>query len=279
MTQRVEPPHALARPANGGTGAWAVASLFLCLVLIAAPACLGADDGSAPPPPASATIMPSPMEESKTAAAPTPSQIEPSSQKAKAAQQTKENKKKLTQLQTANAALEVEAKRLMSANARLETTLTERANEVARLHTVHATLEAEVKRLTSANARLEATAAEHAQEVARLQQENAALARKVETMTKFQDEQAKLYADLGVVYTQLKAYSQAIEAYEKSLTLEPANAQVHYHLGLLYKYVRNDVEKASQHLHTYLQMSPNATDRKQLEALLGLMQREKSGLP
>lgn len=85
---------------------------------------------------------------------------------------------------------------------------------------------------------------------------------------------AQAYYDLGVAYTELRAYSKAIDAYEKSVALNPAYPQAHAHLGLLYKQVRNDPDKASRHLQTYLRLNPRAADREELEALLALMQRD-----
>lgn len=86
-------------------------------------------------------------------------------------------------------------------------------------------------------------------------------------------ELSNTYFDLGVACTELKAYPNAINAFEKSLALNPLNAQAHAHLGLLYKHVQNDPEKASQHLQAYLQLNPNADDRQELEALIALLQR------
>ena len=88
-------------------------------------------------------------------------------------------------------------------------------------------------------------------------------------------ELAKAYCNLGVPYTELRVYPKAIDAYEKSLALNPALPQAHAHLGLLYKQVRNDPDKASQHLQTYLRLNPHAADREELEALLALMQRDR----
>ena len=92
-------------------------------------------------------------------------------------------------------------------------------------------------------------------------------------------QQAILHHELGVAYTQLQAYAKAIGAFEEALRLNPDNPQTHYHLGLLYKQARKDVQKASHHLRTYLQLSPQASDRKQLEVLLTLMQRERPQSP
>lgn len=84
---------------------------------------------------------------------------------------------------------------------------------------------------------------------------------------------AKVHFDLGVAYTELKAYPKAIAAFEKTLTFNPKHAQAHAHLGLLYKHVQNDPERASRHLQAYLQLNPNADDREELEALIALLQR------
>ena len=89
------------------------------------------------------------------------------------------------------------------------------------------------------------------------------------------NELAKAYYDLGVAYTELRAYPKAIDAYEKSVVLNPASPQAYAHLGLLYKQVRHDPDKASRHLQTYLRLNPHAADREELEALLALMQRDQ----
>lgn len=86
-------------------------------------------------------------------------------------------------------------------------------------------------------------------------------------------ELGKTYYDLGVAYTKLKAYPKAVAAFERALAHDPMHAQSHAHLGLLYKHVQNDPQKASRHLQTYLQLTPNATDREELEALIALLQR------
>lgn len=91
-------------------------------------------------------------------------------------------------------------------------------------------------------------------------------------------ELAKSYYDLGVAYTELKAYPKAVSAFEKSLAFNPLHAQAHAHLGLLYKHVQNNPDKARQHLETYLHLNPNARDREELEALIAFLQRAQPPL-
>ena len=121
----------------------------------------------------------------------------------------------------------------------------------------------ELEKLKHANAALEA-------DVAKLTTANAALEGKL----KDQREVARMSYDLGLAHTQAKAYPQAIDAFEQSLALNPDNPQAHYHLGLLYQLLGNDPERARTHLRAYLEMSPNDANRKDVEALLGLMQPE-----
>ncbi|MDP3723228.1 MAG: tetratricopeptide repeat protein [Candidatus Omnitrophota bacterium] len=134
----------------------------------------------------------------------------------------------------------------------------------------------EVQTLTQAKAVLETRVREMTPAHQQKQQLEQQLTELTKT-TKFQQE--TLYHELGVAYTQLQAYTKAIEAFEKALRLNPDNPQTHYHLGLLYKQARKDLQKASHHLRTYLQLSPQASDRKQLEVLLTLMQRERPQSP
>ena len=53
---------------------------------------------------------------------------------------------------------------------------------------------------------------------------------------------------------------QARSAYERALTLDPALAEAHRQLGLLY-YAMRDFERARGELERYLALAPSAPDR------------------
>ena len=74
-------------------------------------------------------------------------------------------------------------------------------------------------------------------------------------------ERALFHYNLAVAYTKSKLYDDAIEAYEKSLGLDPNNADAHYNLGLLYSDVKNNSKKAIAHYKKYLELKPDAEDR------------------
>ncbi|MFA6350440.1 MAG: tetratricopeptide repeat protein, partial [Candidatus Omnitrophota bacterium] len=84
---------------------------------------------------------------------------------------------------------------------------------------------------------------------------------------------AEVYQELGTAYTKAKIYDKAIIAYNKALSLNKNNAQVHYYLGLLYKHVNNDRKKAIYHLKRYLQLADLVPkERRKIEYLIEMMQ-------
>ena len=78
-------------------------------------------------------------------------------------------------------------------------------------------------------------------------------------------ERALFHYNLAVAYTKSKLYDDAIESYEKSLSINPNNADAHYNLGLLYSDVKNNSEKAAKHYKKYLELKPNAEDRDEVQ--------------
>lgn len=84
--------------------------------------------------------------------------------------------------------------------------------------------------------------------------------------------EAALYEELGTAYVQAKLYDNAIDAYAKTITLDPENAEVNYNLGLLYKHSRSDDKKAAYHLKKYLQLNPKAKNKKEVEYLIKMLQ-------
>lgn len=87
-----------------------------------------------------------------------------------------------------------------------------------------------------------------------------------------QKERALFHYNLAVNYARSGLYDEAVEAYEKSLTYDPKNADAHYNLGLLYGNFKTDGQKAILHYRKYLELKPNADDR---EEVLGLIEKLK----
>lgn len=87
-----------------------------------------------------------------------------------------------------------------------------------------------------------------------------------------QKERALFHYNLAVNYAQSGLYDEAVEAYEKSLTYDPKNADAHYNLGLLYGNLKSDGEKAILHYRKYLELKPKADDR---EEVLGSIEKLK----
>lgn len=86
------------------------------------------------------------------------------------------------------------------------------------------------------------------------------------------NEKARLYQELGTAYTEAKLFDLGIDAYAKSLSFNPENAEVHYNIGILYKHSRGDSEKAAEHLKKYLQLSPKAKNRREVEYLIEMLE-------
>jgi tetratricopeptide (TPR) repeat protein len=79
------------------------------------------------------------------------------------------------------------------------------------------------------------------------------------------NERALYHYNLGVAYSQAKLYDEAADAYEKSVTFNPDNADAHYNLALLYETVQTDPEKAVAHYQRYLELEPDTLDRDEVE--------------
>jgi len=84
-------------------------------------------------------------------------------------------------------------------------------------------------------------------------------------------DRASLYKELGTLYSQVKLYNQAIDAYEKSLAEKPDDPEVNYNIGILYKQCKNDPKKAVFHLKKFIELSPNAKNKKDAEYLIDLI--------
>jgi len=91
----------------------------------------------------------------------------------------------------------------------------------------------------------------------------------------FKKEKAFLYQELGTVYTQVKLFNLAMDAYKKSLSLNPGNAEVNYNLGLLCKHYSQDSKEAVKYLKNYLELSPRAENKKDVEYLIRMLSEPK----
>ena len=90
----------------------------------------------------------------------------------------------------------------------------------------------------------------------------------------FENEKAVLYYELGVVYTQEHNFDLAFESFKKSLEYNPKNADTHYKLGLLYKYSRSNDKKAIYHLRKYLELSPQAKNKADVEYIISMLEKK-----
>ena len=88
-------------------------------------------------------------------------------------------------------------------------------------------------------------------------------------------DKAILYRELGTAYTKAKIFNLAIEAYLKSLSFNPRDAEVHYNLGILYKHYLDNTKKATYHLKKYLEFNSKAPNKKEVEYLIGMLGEKK----
>jgi TolA-binding protein len=71
---------------------------------------------------------------------------------------------------------------------------------------------------------------------------------------KYDPNSDEAYYYIGASYVEQKQFDTAILNLEKSLALNPGNAQAHLQLGLLYDSHRNDLKRASEHLKKVKEM-------------------------
>ncbi|GEM_PF-1187089 len=129
------------------------------------------------------------------------------------------------------------------------------------------TREADLARLKDNLERMEKkTAAERAGKESDAVKEARGLKKKIYLMDKkVKRDQALLHYNMGVAFTQARRYDEAISEYNKSLYIDPANADAHYNLGIIYDNVMDDGAKAVYHYRTYLMLKPKAADRDDIE--------------
>lgn len=83
-----------------------------------------------------------------------------------------------------------------------------------------------------------------------------------------------LYKELGSGYLQSRQFDQAINAFEKVLSLDAKDAGACYNLGLLYKHHRNDSAKAVVYLKRYITLAPLAKNRADVDFLIRMLESE-----
>ena len=81
----------------------------------------------------------------------------------------------------------------------------------------------------------------------------------------------KSFYEVGTTYTASRKYKQAVSSFEQCLKINPEDANVHYNLGVLYEYEYGDRKGAIYHLKKYIELNPQAKDRKEIEFLLDLL--------
>lgn len=79
-------------------------------------------------------------------------------------------------------------------------------------------------------------------------------------------ERALFHYNLGVAFSKASLYSEAIQAYEKSLEFDPQNPEAEYNLGLLYQNSEGDLTKALEHYKAYILLAPEADDKSEVMA-------------
>lgn len=84
-------------------------------------------------------------------------------------------------------------------------------------------------------------------------------------------EKASLAQELGAAYTKAKLFPLAIDAYLKSLSLNPDNAEIHYNLVLLYQYSEENTKESLYHFKKYLELNPNVKNKKEVEYLIAVL--------
>lgn len=130
------------------------------------------------------------------------------------------------------------------------------------------TKESELERLNYRLKTLEAKASKDISvEKEALDKQRRDLTDKIIGLEKLLKKERALYNyNLGVAYSRVKSYDEAIESFEKALKIDPDMADAHYNLGLLYENVERDQDKAVGHYRRYLKLVPDSLDRDEIQA-------------
>lgn len=143
----------------------------------------------------------------------------------------------------------------------------------------------EVERLQKENEALTAKAKElyiNKQEYDSMKRDLASLNKAMDSMSKertvlkqenekWRSERASLYQEAGTAYLKAGLFNNAIDAYNKSLSYDPNNADVHYYLGLLYQKQKRKPEEAAAHFKRYLYLKPDAENKEEVRYLIEMV--------
>lgn len=83
------------------------------------------------------------------------------------------------------------------------------------------------------------------------------------------------YKEAGTAYAQAKLFDLAIDSYNKAMSFIPGDAELHYNAGILYKHSYGNNKKALHHLKKYLNLNPNAKNRKEVEYLIKMLSEKQ----
>lgn len=78
-------------------------------------------------------------------------------------------------------------------------------------------------------------------------------------------ELADAHYNLGVMYQEQGKNDDAINEYKRVLMAKPDDAEAHYNLGLIYDTVKHDKAEALYYYRKYLELSPNASDKAEIQ--------------
>lgn len=194
-----------------------------------------------------------------------------------AAETTKQLKDELQRVQSEkerlmkeNEKAQADAVAVLSLNSDLEN---KNSELVVNLQAVQTNLDAKNEELKAKKAQLDKLSADKPKgqgpEHDKLVKEKQELEDKIKTLqSDLEKERAVFHYNLGVAYSQAKLYDEAIEAYEKSLSYNPDNAEACYNLGLLYNDYKYDADKAKDNFAKYLELTPGAEDKEDVLKLI-----------
>jgi tetratricopeptide (TPR) repeat protein len=92
---------------------------------------------------------------------------------------------------------------------------------------------------------------------------------------RFVQEADRYHYNLGVIYTQIKDFEQAVREYKKALEFNPRNAKAHYNLGIIYDDYFKDKVNAKVHYRDFLSLDPISDDADTVREWLANLGSEK----